>query len=341
MSLMAMEVFRPRIIRGAVLCLAVLLFGAACGQSAEPPPAALPDTPPGLETTEQSLESRNGLSVNGLSFNGLSFNGLSFNGLSFNGLSSSAFLAWFRQDPALADMVMRYVVHCAVPEGEVRTYVEATTGQTHAWAGGLGLAPGWASGSAATEAEQQVVSACLTAHANKYGMRVPISVLGRRADGVAIPVTEEEAKQYKWKESCFFGNLFSGEGAFVGRDKGRLKPRESSSRACSVLASRDDKDAEASEEEAGAEDPPEFQELNRRRCAPLVYIGRCDAHCVLDESKSFYASCTWNGVTYQALTTRMDKRNLYKCGDGICQPTEACGARNDHLSCKDDCGTCG
>ena len=338
MTFVAMQVTRFRVTSGAWPCLAMLLFGAGCGVSA---PVLQDLSPPRTGTVEQSLESGNGLSLNGLSFNGLSFNGLSFNGLSFNGLSSGAFVSWFREDPALADMVMRYVVHCAVPEGQQRTYADATTRQSHTWSGGLGLAPAWADGKPATRVEEQVVSACLTAHANKYGMQVPISVLGLRADGLAIPVTEEEAKRYRWKESCFFGNLFSGEGAFVGRDKGRLKPRESSSRACSVMASRDDKGFDESEEEASTEDPPEWEGVDRRHCAPLVYVGRCERHCVMDASKTFYKSCTWNGVTYQPLTTRMDERNFYKCGDGICQPTEACGEKNDSLSCKDDCGTCG
>ncbi|WP_164002701.1 hypothetical protein [Pyxidicoccus caerfyrddinensis] len=325
-------------------CLTVLVLITGCG----PTEATVASAPPELTgSTAQALRSDNGLSVNGLSFNGLSFNGLSFNGLSFNGLSSSAFTSWFRQDPALASTVMRYLVRCAVPEGQVRSY--AADGQTYSWPGGLGLAPAWAAGAAATLREQQVVSACLAAHANKYNQHVPISVLGLRADGTAIPVSEEEAKQYKWKESCFFGNLFTGEGVHVGRDKDRLRSRESSSRACSVAASRGDKeDAVAEALDAGdtstdtsGDDSAEDLELNRRRCTPLVYVGRCALHCELDESKSFYTSCTWNGVKYPALTTRLDRRSLYKCGDGICQPTESCGERNDYLTCKDDCGTCG
>jgi hypothetical protein len=286
-----------------------------------------------LSTEARALETDNGLSVNGLSFNGLSF----------NGLASREFSAWFERDSALASSVMRYLVHCAVPAGQSRTYTEAGTGRTYTWAGGLGLAPGWASGASATVVEQQVVSACLAAHANKYEQRVPISVLGRRANGVALETSEEELKQFKWRESCFFGNLFTGEGVHVGRDKSRLKPRESSSRACSVVASRGDKeDEEASEEEeSSTDDSAEDLELNRRRCAPLVYIGRCERYCEMDPSKTFYASCTWNGVTYPPITTRLDKRNLYKCGDGICQPTESCGDKNDYLSCKDDCGRCG
>jgi hypothetical protein len=321
-------------------CLAVLVLLTACGPT-ETPVASESLAPTG--STAQAMWSDNGLSVNGLSFNGLSFNGLSFNGLSFNGLSSSAFASWFRQDPALASMVMRYVVRCAVPAGEVRSYT--AEGQTYTWPGSLGLAPAWASGAAATLREQQVVSACLAAHANKYNQHVPISVLGRRADGKAIPVTDEELKQYQWRESCFFGNLFTREGVHVGRDKGRLKQRESSSRACSVVASRGDKEDEVAEAldegDTSSDDSAEDLELNRRRCTPLVYVGRCERHCELDGSKSFYASCTWNGVKYPALTTRLDKRSLYRCGDGICQPTESCGEKNDYLTCRDDCGTCG
>ncbi|MFP2910143.1 hypothetical protein ACLESD_34920 [Pyxidicoccus sp. 3LFB2] len=342
MSLKWMEARRCRRV-GPVLAL-LLVFG--CGPTEDPWVGAPSATSPQAAATSQSLETDNGLSVNGLSFNGLSFNGLSFNGLSFNGLSSSAFASWFQLNPELANGVMRYLVHCAVPAGQTRTYT-ASTGQQYTWAGGLGLAPAWAGGASATVPEQQVVSACLAAHANKYNQRVPISVLGRRADGVALSVTDDELKQYKWRESCFFGNLFTGEGVHVGRDKGRLKSRESSSRACSVVVSRGDKEDEAasdddetSDESSLAQDPPEDLDFNRHRCAPLVYIGRCASSCVMDASKSFYASCTWNGVTYPALSTRMDKRNLYKCGDGTCQPTESCGEKNDYLSCKDDCGTC-
>lgn len=329
---------KRRSLTTALVATALLRVTAACGPVDEGP------LPPALTTQEQAEESDNGLSFNGLSFNGLSFNGLSFNGLSFNGLSTSEFNTWFQSQPVLASEVMRYLVRCAVPSGETRSYTAPSTGQQYTWTGGLGLAPSWAQGSAPTAHEQQVVSACLAAHANKYGQRVPISVLGRRADGKAVPVAEDELKQYKWRESCFFGNLFSGEALYVGRDKGRLKPRESSSRACSVVASRgddEDEEADATESDSTSQDPAEDVELNRRRCAPLVYVGRCAHHCEMDESKLFYTSCKYNGRVYQPLTTRMDKRNLYRCGDGICQPTEACGERNDYLTCKDDCGTCG
>ncbi|HYO74430.1 MAG TPA: hypothetical protein VEU33_50980 [Archangium sp.] len=89
------------------------------------------------------------------------------NGLAFNGLSNEAFTAWFGSDPAMAHMLMKYIVACAVPAGQSWTYTHGGTEYT--WQGWLGLAPDWAGGSPATLAEQQIISACLAAQGNKYG----------------------------------------------------------------------------------------------------------------------------------------------------------------------------
>jgi hypothetical protein len=41
-------------------------------------------------------------------------------------------------------------------------------------------------------------------------------------------------------------------------------------------------------------------------CAPLQYAGSCLSHCQVDlQAGPFYRSCTLNGVTYPAITTRM------------------------------------
>src|SRR5262245_49867819 len=100
---------------GLVLSLGVLLAApVGCG------PVDEADTDTTLTPSDQNLESdnglmANGLSANGLSANGLSANGLSANGLSANGLSAASFNTWFQQAPAQGDMVMRYLVRCAVP----------------------------------------------------------------------------------------------------------------------------------------------------------------------------------------------------------------------------------
>jgi hypothetical protein len=101
------------------LCLLLLWLGGAtgCGPTQAP---AFPEESE-LITGTEAVASSNGLSVNGLSVNGLSLNGLSLNGLSPHSLLSPLFSAWFEANPGQRDMVMRYMVLCAVPEGEART----------------------------------------------------------------------------------------------------------------------------------------------------------------------------------------------------------------------------
>jgi hypothetical protein len=311
---------RPRDTRGAgsirAWALALLWAASGCGPSRE---TAAPEVP-GITTRE--LDSPNGLAFNGLAFNGLAFNGLAFNGLSVTGLSSPAFAAWFQADPALASMVMGYVVQCALPAGQVRTYT--AEGQTYIWSGNLGLAPDWTEGAPATVAEQQLISACLALHANKYGMHVPLSVLGRTALGQDIPVAPTELTDFARREGCFFGNLFNGEGVYAGGDGPPLKDNESSPRACALIHANTSSDAQP--------------------CEPIVRISQhCHKACKHDASKTFYTECTYNGVTYLPLTTRLSKNPLYTCGDGVCQVTESCGQGSGgkrYDDCGKDCGVC-
>jgi hypothetical protein len=227
----------------------------------------------------------NGLAMNGLAMNGLAMNGLAMNGLAMNGLSTAAFSAWFQKDPALSDMVMRYVVRCAVRTGERRTYTQPQTNVSYTWEGSLGLAPGWASGLPANTVEQRVITACMAAHANRFGLHLTISVLGRGALGLPIPYTRAELKKYSAREACFFGNLFTGEGAYVGLDAESSDGDPITTRACETVHSP-------------------------TGCAPLVLVGQCRRHCTLDGAGPFYKSCTYNGVTYAPITTRMREEDL-------------------------------
>jgi hypothetical protein len=243
-----------------------------------------------LEDTQgQRLDSNNGLAMNGLAMNGLAMNGLAMNGLAMNGLamnglSTTAFSDWFQKDPALSDMVMQYVVRCAVASGESRTYTSPKTGVTYTWEGSLGLAPGWANGLPANVAEQRVITACMAAHANRFGLHLPISVLGRSAIGTAIPFTRSELKTYSAREACFFGNLFSAEGIYVGID---------------VESADDDVTTRACEDVSSS-----------TGCEPLVLVGQCKTYCTQDGTGPFYKSCTYKGVTYAPITTRLRQEDL-------------------------------
>nr|WP_238536516.1 hypothetical protein [Stigmatella aurantiaca] len=293
-----------------------MLFSLGCG------PLTLEEEGARVGQQEEALDNRqirsvNGLSVNGLSVNGLSVNGLSVNGLSVNGLSSATFQGWFTADPAVRDIVMRYVVQCAVPSGQERTFTHPTTGVTYRWQGLLGLAPGWAGGAQATVAEQQTVSACMAAHTNKYGLAVSISVLGKTAQGTPIPTTPEELASHSVKEACFFGNLFTHEGIYAATDRSSLNAAESTPRACGLTSQQ-----------------------GTTECAPIAHVGFCSDFCTPEPSTPFYSQCTYNGVTYRPLTTRILPSDIYRCGDGVCQFTEHCGTGSTYDSCAADCGTC-
>jgi hypothetical protein len=296
--------------------LVLLLAAAACG----------PLTP-AERAREQGLTDENGLSPNGLNQNGLSQNGLSQNGLSQNGLSQNglsqnglgtAFTTWFNQDAAQSNIVMGYIVRCALPSGQSRTWTNPVTGTTYTWQGALGLTPSWAGGSPTSETEQQLITACLAGHVNKYGLHVTVSFQGRGATGTAIPLAFNELTNYSVREACFFGNLFAGEGIFVGEDHAPWDSKYSSARACAL----------------------DYKYGPTPDCAPLDVVGDCSAFCTLDAGGTYYSSCTYNGKAYKPLTTRLRSSDIYRCGDGVCQFTESCGSGYSWNNCQSDCGYC-
>jgi hypothetical protein len=295
-----------------------LTLACLLGASAGCEPAAEPLLVAGaVHQSAEDLQSPNGLSVNGLSVNGLSVNGLSVNGLSVNGLSTRAFRDWFNLNPALNEVTMRYVVRCAMAEPESLSWNNPHTGEHHTWQGQLALAPGWSAGLPPSLSEQQAITACLAAHANKFGLHIPISVLGRDALGLPIPYTGRELATYSEREACFFGNLFTDEGIHAANDRPELRAHESTSRACG-LSSRG----------------------GGSGCDPISHEGACAEFCTLDATKTYYTQCTFHGVAYRPLTTRILPTDIYRCGDGVCQHTESCGTGTTYDSCAADCGPC-
>ena len=278
----------------------------------------------GLSTNGLSTNglSTNGLSTNGLSTNGLSTNGLSTNGLSTNGLSTNGFSAWFNSNPeSYSNNVMKYVVLCAIPKGESRSFV-SSAGVSYTWTGLFGLAPQWAAGNAIPVVEQQLVSACLAAHANNFGLHVDISVRGQMADGTLLEVTKNEKKEYKMKESCFFGNLFDeNDGVFAAPVEESLPKKGnhllSSPRMCGVV-----------------------EPWSSADCAPFLprLSESCEDYCSgWSSSTGTFTSCSFAGKTYKPLTTYMDENDLFECGDGVCQISEVPYSQSTHLGCA-DCG---
>jgi hypothetical protein len=281
-----------------------------------------------LTSTGEDLTSQNGLSLNGLSLNGLSLNGLSLNGTSLNGLSlngldlglaTTQFATWFHADPVNSAIQVGYIAKCAKATGQNLTWTDPATGTPYSWPGELGLAPLWTD-RAMTVTEQQVMSACMVAHANKYGVHVSIAVEGRTASGSEIPRATNELLTYPIREAGWFGNTTNGEGVFVCLDHTPWLPAFSSPRACALDVAP-----------VGATSPA---------CPPIVFTGACISICTPDITKTYYTSCKWNNKTYVPLVTRFQASSVYSCGDGVCEISEHCGSGATASSCKADCGVC-
>lgn len=251
--------------------------------------------------------------------NGMAPNLLGVNGLNPSSLTNDHFRVWFAADPKTANSLMKYLVKCSLPAGLGMDFEYG--GITYVWPGQLGLAPHWAAGEPIPEDEQQLVSACLGAHANRYGAHVALSVLGQYADGTPIPVTDGELSTYPVTEGCFFGNLFRNDGVFSASDRPEaLTDDQSSLRACAL--------------------PDRTGSGASSMCPPINYAGTCRDLCQPDPTNLYYLNCTVAGKTYRALTTRILRAVEYTCGDGVCQVTESCGTGSTWNDCGLDCGPC-
>ena len=292
-------------------CLSISLASA-------PPAGSEPLTDPTLLDPTLGAPLIDPMACGALS-NGMSPNLLGIKGLNPNSLNDDHFRKWFAADPREANLLMKYLVKCSLPLGLGMEFEYG--GISYTWAGLLGLAPHWAAGEPIPENEQQLVSACLGAHANRYGAHVPISLLGQTADNTPLAVSDQELSDYPVTEGCFFGNLFNKDGVFSANDRPlALAGDQSSVRACAM--------------------PDRTGSGASSMCSPIKYAGNCRDLCQPDPTNLYYLNCTMNGKTYRALSTRIRQSAEYTCGDGICQVTESCGTGSSWNDCGLDCGPC-
>jgi hypothetical protein len=184
-------------IRTTSLALAAAISIAGCEE--------IPDR----DTREQHATSSNALSLNALSLNALSLNALSLNALSLNALSLNSLApgSYALHPDALralevspdAVQILGYVARCALASGT--ELVATIDGETIRFPGLFGFAPSWLQYPIDDRA-QRWMSGCLLAHANHFGVQVPISV---RAAGAESTPTEWAA--FPVYEASFFGNL--------------------------------------------------------------------------------------------------------------------------------------
>ena len=118
--------------------------------------------------------------------------------LSTNGLSSTGGL----MTTAIGRTTVQYLVRCALAQNDSITKQDQL-GNTYTFAGQLGLAPGWKTGTCDSIC-QQALSACLLAHVNTSGVHIPLWLV---SPNPAIGWGTDP--QYPNREGTFFGNIFT------------------------------------------------------------------------------------------------------------------------------------
>jgi hypothetical protein len=147
----------------------------------------------------------------------LTLNGLALDMSALALLDPSALGHWASETEAVADSGsldallahpagaehVEYLALCALDEGQT-----LTAGGV-AYQGTYGLATQWVD-SICDDSCQRWISACVLAHANKYGISVMVSLRGAHR---GLVWDETIAQEYRLQEAAFYGNVFEIEGA--------------------------------------------------------------------------------------------------------------------------------
>jgi hypothetical protein len=185
------------------LCVGTTLGGCVSGDDG----ADLDHDRAPVDTVRGTISSSNRLALNRLALNRLALNRLALNRLALNRLSG---MLWRLSDSnellATEDgrELLKYVVQCAMEPGELM--VGTVDGETYEFPGLLGVASRWKH-RALRDSEQRLLSACLLAHVNAFGVPVSISVRARNV----LSATDEERRSYPVYEGTFFGQVMEGD----------------------------------------------------------------------------------------------------------------------------------
>jgi uncharacterized protein YjbI with pentapeptide repeats len=122
----------------------------------------------------------------------------------FYARQNSVLEAWIDQDPANAQLFLRYMVECALPEGvSVRLKYKGSTNLLGTGAGNLGtsLQIGQMSIN-----DQEKVSSCLLARTNATGKHMQIDLVGPYG---GLFATHADPQKFNVREAAYYGNLFA------------------------------------------------------------------------------------------------------------------------------------
>jgi hypothetical protein len=172
---------------------------------------ALEEGPENLDvaSSSQTVVVLNALSKNAMSANAMSANAMSANAMSANGLEEGVFeldtaSAGDLYQTALGRQFLKYNTRCAYSAGDELEVPAYDSFPVERLPGNLGLANIWKTGGL-TAVYKRMMSACLLAHLNNFGISVSISV---RFPGSAPP-DATETDTYWYGDAVFFGDVFA------------------------------------------------------------------------------------------------------------------------------------
>jgi hypothetical protein len=160
------------------------------------------------DTVHQNALTLNALTLNALTLNALTLNALTLNALTLNRLDGGVLVFDSERAGDLPHtesgrQLLQYIARCALVQGDVLR-VESSGDVWH-FPGLLGMAPSWETESLDLEG-QQIMTGCLLAHVNAFGVSVPLSV---RSNQLA-EAGEDESAVYFYGDGAFYGNLYLG-----------------------------------------------------------------------------------------------------------------------------------
>ena len=264
------------LLRRALLIVAVVFGGCSRPETPEDDDDQVQNGVVGSNSLAPNSLAPNSLAPNSLAPNSLAPNSLAPNALAPDALTDAAMgpLTDPGEDGDRARMLVRYLVGCALPAGEVFPFAWTDGGgllHEEAYPGQLGLAPGWRTGPL-DSASRAMVSACIAARTNYYGVQVELSL--RAAEGPLSAVDPAEMKAFSKLEGAFWGDLFDASGAGL--------------RACFTAANKEGSRKWLRECAAGHVEPGGSVVA----CEHITVVGACEDLCdAPTASAPYYTRC--------------------------------------------------
>lgn len=166
----------------------------------------------------------------------------------------------------------QYLARCALPSG-VSLDVTLNNGNTKTLQGALGLVPTWQTSPMTNNADRQIITSCLLAHANANGTSVQVSFRGNVAPINHVSAQEHNATPYY--EATFYGNIFTDPNrVYVCQGDHGDNPK--TGRSCS----------------------------DSTGTCQIIRTGMCSDVCAPRVNPGYHPSCTgWNANFYYPIST--------------------------------------